>query len=120
MRIGIIGAGPGGYEAAIAAAKSGAEVYLFEKDKVGGTCLNRGCIPTKAFWKNGEVANTLRKSSDFGFELETFRFSMEKAQNRKNEIVSRLVNGIEHLLAAYPNLHILRGNARLEKEKRYL
>ncbi len=117
MRIGIIGAGPGGYEAAIAAAKSGAEVYLFEKDKVGGTCLNRGCIPTKAFWKNGEVANTLRKSSDFGFELETFRFSMEKAQNRKNEIVSRLVDGIEHLLAAYPNLHILRGNARLEKEK---
>ena len=49
MKITIIGAGPGGYEAAIYAAKKGAEVDLVEKDAVGGTCLNRGCIPTKAF-----------------------------------------------------------------------
>ena len=59
MRITVIGAGPGGYEAAIMAAKLGAEVTCIEKDEVGGTCLNRGCIPTKAFLAASDVLETV-------------------------------------------------------------
>ena len=54
-KIAVIGAGPGGYEAAIRAAQMGAEVVLIEADRPGGTCLNRGCIPTKTLWKNAEI-----------------------------------------------------------------
>ena len=60
----IIGAGPGGYETAVKAANSGLKTLLVEQDKLGGTCLNRGCIPTKCYCKNAEVLNQL-KDSDF-------------------------------------------------------
>ena len=66
MKITILGGGPGGYEAAIYAAKKGAEVTLIEKDKVGGTCLNRGCIPTKSLLACCEVYETVRNSHLFG------------------------------------------------------
>jgi dihydrolipoamide dehydrogenase len=62
MKITVLGGGPGGYEAAIAAAKKGAEVVLIEKDKVGGTCLNRGCIPTKALLASYEVYETVQEA----------------------------------------------------------
>ena len=59
-RIAIIGAGPGGYVAAIRAAQLEAEVYLIENREIGGTCLNRGCIPTKTYFKNAQIMNTLK------------------------------------------------------------
>ncbi|MDF2949674.1 MAG: dihydrolipoyl dehydrogenase, partial [Sedimentibacter sp.] len=68
----IIGGGPGGYEAAIRAAQLGANVVLVEEDKLGGTCLNRGCIPTKALYKNAEVVNSLKGMDEFGVTLDGY------------------------------------------------
>ena len=66
MKIIIIGAGPGGYETALLAAGRDVEVVLIESGPVGGTCLNEGCIPTKAFCKNADVLDALREAADFG------------------------------------------------------
>ena len=62
----IIGAGPGGYEMAAEAAHHGKQVVIVERDLLGGTCLNRGCIPTKALCRNAEVINTVREAGQFG------------------------------------------------------
>ena len=82
----IIGGGPGGYVAAIRASQLGKKVTIIEEDKVGGTCLNRGCIATKALYKNAEVINTIKKSEDFGISIASHSLNMEKVQARKNEI----------------------------------
>ena len=66
MKIIIIGAGPGGYETAIEAAKRGMEVILIEKGNVGGTCLNEGCIPTKVFCRSAEILEEARSAGEFG------------------------------------------------------
>ena len=68
--VAVIGGGPGGYYAAIKAAQMGAKVALVEKNKVGGTCLNRGCIPTKAFLASYEAKEAVEKSGDFGILVE--------------------------------------------------
>ena len=73
MNITVIGAGPGGYEAAIAAAKYGADVTLVEKDEVGGTCLNRGCIPTKAFLGASDALDAVEHAKDFGISVENVK-----------------------------------------------
>lgn len=65
----ILGGGPGGYVAAIRAAQLGAKVLVVEKDQLGGTCLNRGCIPTKALVAGAEILRTLRKGPEFGIEV---------------------------------------------------
>jgi dihydrolipoamide dehydrogenase len=94
----IIGGGPGGYEAAIRGAQLGANVTLIEENKLGGTCLNRGCIPTKTFYKSAEVINCLKKADEFGVSLDKYNFDMHKAQKKKIEVVNKLVNGINMLL----------------------
>lgn len=96
----IIGGGPGGYVAAIRAAQLGAKVALIEKNKLGGTCLNRGCIPTKALYKNAQVVNTLKHTSDFGVKIDGYSLDMMGVQARKQEIVDRLVSGINQLVKA--------------------
>ncbi len=98
----IIGAGPGGYVAAIRAAQLKKKVCLIEKEWVGGTCLNIGCIPTKALIASAEVFAHTKKASDFGVEISgEIAFSLEKMMQRKNAIVSRTVKGVEYLLKAY-------------------
>ncbi|MBE6914467.1 MAG: dihydrolipoyl dehydrogenase [Ruminococcaceae bacterium] len=98
MKICVIGAGPGGYEAALYAAKRGAEVVLVEKDRVGGTCLNRGCIPTKAFLASYEVLETVRKADDFGIGgLGEPTVDYPAIAARKNKVMETLVRGIEFL-----------------------
>jgi len=94
----VIGGGPGGYVAAIRAAQLGAKVTLVEEDRVGGTCLNRGCIPTKALYKNAQIIQTLKKSADFGIQLPGFSLDMPKVQERKREVVDRLCAGVGQLL----------------------
>ena len=106
----VIGGGPGGYVAAIRGAQLGAKVILIEKDKIGGTCLNYGCIPTKTLFKNAEVMNTLKHAADFGFEVEGFSYNIQKIQERKNNVISQLVGGIEQLLAAN-QVTVLKGTA---------
>lgn len=98
MRIIIIGAGPGGYETAVVAAKKGAEVVIISDGPVGGTCLNEGCIPTKSFCRNAEVLEDLAKGSVFGIENLSYNFDFSKAVSRKNEVIGQLRKGVEGLM----------------------
>ncbi len=97
----IIGAGPGGYVAAIRAAQLGAIVTLIEGRDIGGTCLNRGCISTKAMYTNAKKINELKKMDEFGINVEGFSLDFEKIQSRKQSVVDQLVGGIEKLLKDY-------------------
>lgn len=112
--IGIIGAGPGGYVAAIRAAQLGARVYLIEADKLGGTCLNRGCIPTKTYFRNAEIMNSLKKSEEFGIKVASYSLDGKKLQERKNKIVADLVVGIEKLIASYKTIELIKGYGYLK------
>lgn len=94
----IIGAGPGGYETAIHAAKKGLQTVIIEKARVGGTCLNVGCIPTKCFCKNAEMMESLKDAERMGITgLKYDGLDMQKVLDRKNEVVNTLVSGIEGL-----------------------
>ena len=98
MKIIIIGAGPGGYETALLAAKRGVEVVLIESGHVGGTCLNEGCIPTKTFCKNAEMLDSLREAEAFGVTDLSYGFDFRKVIDRKNTVVEQLRGGVESLL----------------------
>ncbi|MCJ7691595.1 MAG: dihydrolipoyl dehydrogenase [Clostridiaceae bacterium] len=106
----IIGGGPGGYVAAIRAAQLGAKVCIIEKDEIGGTCLNRGCIPTKALYRNAEILNTLKNISEFGIVVDDYSINVEQIQNRKDSVVNKLVSGVEQLLKAN-NVEVILGTA---------
>lgn len=110
MRIIIIGAGPGGYETALLAAKRGVEVVLVEASHVGGTCLNEGCIPTKSFCRNAEVLDTLRESESFGITGLDFKFDFKHVTSRKNAVVEQLRGGVESLLG-HKNITLVHGKA---------
>ena len=110
MKIIIIGAGPGGYETALLAAKRGVEVILIEAGPVGGTCLNEGCIPTKAFCKNAEVLDGLREAAEFGVTGLSYGFDFRTVVERKNAVVDQLRGGVEGLLG-HKNITLVRGKA---------
>lgn len=107
----IIGAGPGGYETALLAARRGIETVLIEAGEVGGTCLNEGCIPTKAFCRNAQLMEDLAKSEVFGVDDLVYSFDFSVAAQRKNAIVEQLKGGVESLLAN-PRIRLVRGTAR--------
>lgn len=109
----VIGGGPGGYVAAIRAAHLGAKVCIIERDRVGGTCLNRGCIPTKALWRNAEILNTLKHIKEFGIEIDGYSINVEEVQSRKQKVVDQLVSGIEQLLNAN-KVEVISGTASLK------
>jgi dihydrolipoamide dehydrogenase len=111
--IAIIGGGPGGYVAAIRAAQLGAKVSIIEKGEFGGTCLNRGCIPTKVLYRNAEILNTLKDINEFGIKIDNYSISVEQIQSRKETIVNQLVSGVEQLLKAN-NVDIILGAASLK------
>ena len=113
MRIIIIGAGPGGYETALLAAKRGVEVVLIESGHVGGTCLNEGCIPTKAFCKNAQVLDTLRDASAFGVSGLSYGFDFPAVKARKNAVVEQLRAGVETLLS-HKLITLVRGRAEFK------
>ena len=95
----VVGGGPGGYIAAIKASMLGAKVALVEKDKVGGTCLNRGCIPTKTYIKNVELVEELKQFKDRGMNVSLDKnFDIKKAVEYKNKVVKTLTSGVEYLL----------------------
>lgn len=98
MKLIIIGAGPGGYETALLAAKRGVEVVLIEAGHVGGTCLNEGCIPTKSFCRNAEFIDGLREAEAFGVSGLSYDFDFKSVITRKNEVVQQLRSGVEGLL----------------------
>ncbi|MFV0466421.1 MAG: dihydrolipoyl dehydrogenase [Lachnospiraceae bacterium] len=94
----VIGAGPGGYEAAVKAAGLGMRTAIIEMNEVGGTCLNRGCIPTKAFLHVGEQLNQIRKGEEFGISVSDWNVDWQKIYAYKNETVKKLREGILQLL----------------------
>jgi dihydrolipoamide dehydrogenase len=99
----VIGAGPGGYHAAIRAAQYGARVALIEKSNLGGTCLNWGCIPTKALYASAHLIEKINEAKEFGVEISDYKLDFAKAVDRKNKIVKELVGGIEQLEKAWKN-----------------
>ena len=96
----VLGAGPGGYVAALRAAQLGAKVCLIEKDVVGGTCLNRGCIPSKALIHSAVLWKRAKDAGVFGVSASQWRFDWGKAQGRKNDVVNAQVKGVHTLLQA--------------------
>ncbi|AQP54679.1 dihydrolipoyl dehydrogenase [Vagococcus penaei] len=94
----ILGGGTGGYVAAIRAAQKGLDVTIVEKYKLGGTCLHKGCIPTKALLRSAEVADTVKQAELFGINNQSdYSVDFKKVQNRKQEIINQLHKGVEGL-----------------------
>jgi dihydrolipoamide dehydrogenase len=96
--IAIIGGGPGGYVAAIRAAQLGKSVVLIEKERVGGLCLNWGCIPSKSLLWNAEVVNLVRDAETYGISFDNLKLDMAKAIDRSRQVVDQMVKGVEFLL----------------------
>ena len=94
----VLGGGPGGYVAAIRAAKLGKKVALIEARDLGGTCLNRGCIPSKTLLRHAEVIETIEKAKGWGIETGDMTFSLPKMLARKDAVIQQLRNGISYLL----------------------
>ncbi|PYZ94371.1 dihydrolipoyl dehydrogenase [Salipaludibacillus keqinensis] len=94
----ILGAGTGGYVAAIRASQLGLKVAVVEKEKLGGTCLHKGCIPSKAFLRSAEVYKTVNQADQFGVGIEKASLNFTKVQERKNGIVDQLYKGVQHLM----------------------
>lgn len=110
----IIGSGPGGYVAAIKAAKLGMKTAIIERGEIGGTCLNRGCIPTKTLMHSSHLYQEAKTMKDLGIHYEGLSFDMERLQTRKDEVVHKIRQGIVQLLEAN-GVTILKGIAMIEK-----
>ena len=108
----VIGGGPGGYVAALRAAQLGARTAIVEKDRMGGTCLVRGCIPTKALLQSSELYTMARDGAAFGLVADNVGFDWSAAQKRKGSVVDQLVKGVEGLLKA-GGVTSYKGSARL-------
>jgi dihydrolipoamide dehydrogenase len=109
----IIGAGPGGYVAAIRAAQLGLRAAIIEKDAVGGTCLNWGCIPSKALLFGAELLNLVKRGSEFGITTGEVSGDLGASVDRSRDIVAKFVGGVEGLLQQN-KVELIRGTARLE------
>ncbi len=94
----VIGAGPGGYETAAEAARMGRRTLLIERDRLGGTCLNRGCIPTKALCRSAEVALTVADAGAFGVNVGEVSLDFARAMERKDKVVEQLREGVALVL----------------------
>ena len=93
----VIGGGPGGYVAALRMGQLGKKVVLIEKDRLGGTCLNRGCIPTKSLLHSAEVYRTAKQAEMYGVIAQGVSFDYPRISRRKEDVVSSLRRGIEYL-----------------------
>jgi dihydrolipoamide dehydrogenase len=110
--VAVLGGGPAGYVAALVAAQRGARVILIEKQRVGGTCLNIGCIPTKALTTAADLLVHCRKASDFGLSVPNASLSLPALMAYKQTTVDQLVSGVEHLLRAR-RVAVVYGEAQL-------
>ncbi|QOX62866.1 dihydrolipoyl dehydrogenase [Anoxybacterium hadale] len=118
--VAVIGGGPAGYVAAIRAAQLGGSVVLFEKDVLGGTCLNRGCIPTKTYLKTGEVIHAIKNASERGIRNHPdAEVDMERVVSHKNKIVGQLTGGVASLLKSN-GVTVIYGTAVLSSRRHIL
>ncbi len=112
----ILGGGSGGYAAALRSAQLGKSVALIEKDKLGGTCLHRGCIPTKALLHSAEVADVTREASNFGVNAQFQSIDMSVVNKYRDGIIDRLFKGLSGLVASKP-ITVVSGEGRLTAPK---
>lgn len=111
--VAVIGAGPGGYVAAIKAAQEGKKVALIEKNALGGTCLNVGCIPSKTLLSNAQVLRQIKESGNFGIHVEGVSFDYAKMKHRKDNVVSNIKKSLTGLLASN-KINIFSGEAKFD------
>lgn len=109
----VIGGGPGGYVAAIRIAQLGGKVAVVEKEKLGGTCLNRGCIPTKALIAAVEKLKAVEDAAAFGIEVSSPKVNFDKVQARKEAVVEKLVSGINYLFKKN-KVELISGTAKIK------
>ncbi len=108
----VIGGGPGGYVAAVHAARKGLKVAVVGKEKVGGICLHKGCIPSKSLLKSAEMFQAMKKSTTYGIETSEVKLNMSLVQQRKNQVVSKLYQGVQNLLQQH-HVDVFHGTGRL-------
>ncbi len=113
----IIGAGPGGYVAAIRASQLGMKVAIVERDQLGGICLNWGCIPTKALLRTSELYTAMRRASEFGLACDNVRFDIARVVERSRKVAERLSNGVAYLMRKN-KIEVIKGTARLRGQGR--
>lgn len=112
----VIGGGTGGYTAAIRAAQLGADVTLVEKEEIGGTCLNWGCIPSKVFLQGSSLFSQLKLADSYGVSAKSSPFDMRQLVGRKNEIKQSLVVGLKNVVRSY-GIQMVHGEGRILDEK---
>jgi dihydrolipoamide dehydrogenase len=115
-RVIVIGGGVGGYPAALRAARLGAEVTLIEREKIGGVCLNKGCIPTKVFLHSASIYREIKRASLFGLKTERVEIDFDRLSARKKAIVDRLTGGVVTLLKS-KNVKVIKGTASFTDSK---
>ncbi|RJP64193.1 MAG: dihydrolipoyl dehydrogenase [Ignavibacteriales bacterium] len=112
FEIAILGGGPGGYVAAIRAAQLGYKTVIIEKDKLGGVCLNWGCIPTKSLLKSAELLEEIKHSKDYGLEVENVSFDFKKVIMRSRDISGRISKNVEFLMKKN-KIEVIKGFGKL-------
>lgn len=112
----VIGGGVGGYPAALRAARLGGKVTLIEKGKLGGTCLNWGCVPTKTLLQSAEIYSSAKRAPSFGVKAENISFDFPAMMRRKEQVVRQLTSGVEKLLRD-KKVEIIRGTATFSDQK---
>lgn len=110
--VAILGGGTGGYVAAIRAAQLGKSVVVIEMDKLGGTCLHRGCIPSKSLLRSAEVFAEIKESESYGIETTGVELVFPKVQLRKEAVVEQLHQGVQYLMRKN-KIQILKGKGRI-------
>lgn len=110
----VLGAGPGGYVAAIRAAQLGRTVTIVEKEALGGVCLNWGCIPSKALLRSAQLYNDMKHASTFGFEVGGIKVEFPKIISRSRDVAGKLSGGVSYLMRKN-KIEVLMGTATLEK-----
>ncbi|MBL8550417.1 MAG: dihydrolipoyl dehydrogenase [Hyphomonadaceae bacterium] len=110
----VIGSGPGGYVAAIRAAQLGLKTAIAERDKLGGICLNWGCIPTKALLRSADVYRNILHAKEYGLKVEGLSFDAPGIVQRSRKVAQRLSNGVQFLMKKH-KIDVLEGTAKLEK-----
>lgn len=112
--VAIVGGGPGGYTAAVKAAQAGRSVVIIERDKLGGTCLHRGCIPSKSLLRSAEVYATIGEAASYGLTLPegSVNVDWKSVINRKNNIVEQLHKGLQALMKQH-RIEVIKGSARI-------
>ena len=109
----VIGAGPGGYVAAIRAAQLGLKTVIVEREHLGGICLNWGCIPTKALLRTAELYHQMGRAAEFGLACDNLRFDLASVIERSRKVAAKLASGVAYLMKKN-KIAVIDGEAKLE------